>query len=79
MPHDDLKQLGSGLEAPPDVAGLYAKAFADFGSRALWNRRASAHPTIAQALVVADSLRREGNMKARILAEQIEEACRATI
>jgi hypothetical protein len=47
--------------------------------QALWNRTPSDHPTIAQALVVAESLRREGNMKARPLAVQIEEACRAAL
>jgi hypothetical protein len=57
---EELKALGSGQPAPSEVARLYHQAFRDFGAQALWNRRASAAPTIAQALVVAENLRREG-------------------
>jgi hypothetical protein len=46
---------------------------------ALWNRRPSEKPTIAQALVVAESLRREGNLQSRALAYEIERACRAAL
>lgn len=76
---DELKELGAGRPAPADVARLYHLAFREFGTLALWSRRASERPTIAQALVVADSLRREGTMRARPLAAQIEEACRAAL
>jgi hypothetical protein len=55
------------------------EAFRTFGAQALWSRTPSEHPTIAQALVVAESLRREGNMKARPLAAKIEQACRAAL
>ena len=54
------------------VARLYEQAFREFGSQALWSRRASAAPTIAQALVIADALRREGNLRSRALAVEIE-------
>jgi hypothetical protein len=76
---EELKELGAGRTAPDDVARLYHQAFQEFGTLALWSRRASERPTIAQALVVADSLRREGTMRSRPLAARIEEACRAAL
>lgn len=76
---DDLKQFGAGRPAPEEIVRLYHRAFADFGAQSLWSRRPSANPTIAQALVVADALRREGNMATRPLAVCIEEACRAAL
>ncbi len=78
--NDALKDLGAGKAAPADVARLYRQAFTDFGTRALWNYRTDIeHPTITQALMVADSLRVEGNVEARALAVQIELACRAAL
>lgn len=76
---EDLKRRGAGRPAPDDVAALYRLAFEEFGAQSLWNRRPSPHPTIAQALVVAESLRREGSIKSRPLAARIEEACRAAV
>jgi hypothetical protein len=76
---EELKQRGAGRPAPEGVAALYRQAFKEFGAQALWSRMPSKRPTIAQALVVAESLRREGNMKSRPLAAQIEEACRASL
>jgi hypothetical protein len=64
---------------PPDFVGLYRQAFAEYGARALWNKRALENPTKEDALVVARALRIEGNRAARHLAEQIERACRATV
>lgn len=58
---DDLKQAGAGRPAPESVVSLYHRAFQEYGAAALWSRRPSEHPTIAQALVVAESLRREGS------------------
>ncbi|HRE42848.1 MAG TPA: hypothetical protein PKY87_02635 [Terricaulis sp.] len=63
------------LAAPLDA--LYRRAFTEFGALALWNMRAAAQPTPRDALIVADALRRNGNLAARRLAEQIEAACRA--
>ncbi len=74
-----LKDSGAGRLAPDDVACLYGQAFREFGTLALWSRKPSLHPTIAQAVVVAGSLRREGNMASRALAVRIEEACRAAL
>jgi hypothetical protein len=76
---DELKDLGSGRPAPEDVARVYHQAFADFGTRALWNWRELDPPTITQALAIADSLRTEGNREARALAAQIEQACGAAL
>nr|WP_294521008.1 hypothetical protein [uncultured Rhodopila sp.] len=76
---DELKEAGAGRPAPDPVAALYREAFSQFGAMALWNRKPSAHPTIARALAVVESLRREGNMQSRPLAVRIEEACRAAL
>jgi hypothetical protein len=74
---EQLKDLGVGRPAPAEVVRLYQQAFAEFGTLALWNWRNLEHPTITQALAIADSLRVEGNRKARALAVAIEQACRA--
>jgi hypothetical protein len=55
-----------------DLASLYRRAFAEYGARALWNKRELERPTPADALVVARALRVEGDREARRLAEQIE-------
>jgi len=49
-----------------DFASLYRRAFAEFGARALWNKRLIETPTKEDALVVARALRIEGNRAARI-------------
>lgn len=60
-----------------DYRILYRRAFEEFGAMALWNLRRLADPAPEHALVIARALRREGNLSARFLAEQIEAACRA--
>jgi hypothetical protein len=60
-------------------ADLYRRAFADYRACALWNVRQFEDPTVEQALSVARHLRTEGDMEARRLAEQIEEAARASL
>ena len=62
---------------PDDFASLYRRAFEDFGASALWSSRPVLDPTPADALAITRSLRVEGDMGARRLAEQIEQACRA--
>jgi hypothetical protein len=64
---------------PEDLATLYRRAFTEYGTRALWNKRLLEEPTPEDALVVARALRIEGDGEARRLAEQIEQACRAAI
>jgi hypothetical protein len=76
---DELKRLGVGKPAPKEIAALYHQAFNEFGAQSLWSRRPLAHPTIAQALVIAETLRTEGDMKSRPLVRRIEEACRAAL
>ena len=68
--------MPEAVEAPSYVA-LYRQAFADYGTWALWNKRALDHPEPADALVIARALRIEGDLAALRLAEQIEQACRA--
>jgi hypothetical protein len=76
---EKLKELGAGRPASDAIAALYHEAFARFGTQSLWNRSPSTTPTIAQALVIAQCLRREGNMKARPLVARIEEASNAAL
>jgi len=64
---------------PPDFVSLYRRAFEEFGASALWSSKPVSDPTPADALAITDSLRVEGNLKARRLAEQIEQACRAAV
>jgi hypothetical protein len=66
---------------PPDsdFASLYHRAFAEYGAVALWNLREAPDPTPEDALAITRSLRTEGDLTARRLAEQIEQACRASV
>ena len=63
----------------PCFATLYRRAFAEFGTLALWNLRRLETPTPEDALVVARALRIEGNLAARRLAEEMERACHAAV
>jgi hypothetical protein len=76
---DDLKRLASAAPAPANVRALYRDAFRDYGLRALWSSRAADEPTIADALAITESLRVEGGIAGRRLAEQIISACRAAL
>jgi hypothetical protein len=62
-----------------EFASLYRQAFAEYGARALWNKRPLEKPTPEDALVVARVLRIEGDRAARRVAEKIEKACRAPL
>jgi hypothetical protein len=64
---------------PEDFVSLYRRAFAKYGTWALWNLRSFDAPTAEDTLAVARALRIEGDLNARRLAEQIEQACRAVI
>ena len=63
----------------PEFESLYDRAFAAYRARALWSLCEIEHPTVAAALAITRSLRVEGDLNARRLAEQIERACRATL
>jgi hypothetical protein len=71
--------MNTESQQPEDLARLYRRAFAEYGTRALWNKRELERPAPADALVVALALRVEGNREAGQLAEQIERACRAAL
>jgi len=62
-----------------DFVTLYGRAFREYGTQALWNKRNLDAPTPDDALVIARALRIEGDRAARLLAEQIEQACRAAV
>jgi hypothetical protein len=62
-----------------DFVRLYRRAFEEFGASALWSSKPVPDPTPADALAVTQSLRVEGDLKARRLAEEIERACRAAV
>jgi len=79
MTIDDLKRTGTGRPAPEDLRTLYRQAFRDYGLRALWSSRPVAEPTIADILAITESLRVEGGIAGRRLAEQIVTACRAAL
>jgi hypothetical protein len=64
---------------PTDFVSLYRLAFKDFGASALWSSKPVPEPTVADALAITRSLRVEGNLQARRLAERIERACRAAL
>jgi hypothetical protein len=76
---DELKQLGQGRPASAEVAALYRQAFSEYGPSALWSSQPSPSPTLAAALAITESLRVEGDLNARRLAERIEAACRAAL
>jgi hypothetical protein len=69
----DLKKTPTKEE----IVALYRRAFAEYGVRALWNIREFENPTVEDVLAITRQLRIEGDMNARRLAEQIEEAARA--
>jgi hypothetical protein len=76
---DDLKRSGAGRPVSEGLRALYQEAFRDYGLRALWSSRPVAEPTIADILAITESLRVEGGVAGRRLAEQIVTACRAAL
>jgi len=64
---------------PEDIVTLYHRAFEQFGASALWSSKPVPDPSPADALAITYSLRVEGDLAARRLAEQIERAYRATL
>jgi hypothetical protein len=76
--HDSSTKTGSRkTPAKAEIVGLYRRAFARFGVRALWNIRELEDPTVEQVLAITRQLRTEGDTDARRVAERIEEAARA--
>jgi hypothetical protein len=68
---NDTSQLSENLNT------LYRRAFEEFGTSALWSSKPVPDPTPDDALAITRSLRVEGNLEARRLAEQIERICHA--
>jgi len=62
-----------------EFVNLYRRAFEEFGKAALWSSKPVSDPTPEDALAITYSLRVEGDLQARRLAEQIEQACRAAL
>jgi len=62
-----------------DYVRLYERAFADYRAHALWYMRQVENPAPEDALVVARALRVHGDLPARRLAEEIEQACHASV
>jgi len=58
---------------------LYRRAFEEFGASTSWSSRPVPGPTPADALAITRSLRVEGNLHARRLAEELDQACRAAV
>ncbi len=71
--------MSAETEQTKDFVTLYRRAFKDYGCRALWNVRELENPTPQDVLAITRSLRVEGDLKARRLAEQIEKACHAIV
>jgi hypothetical protein len=76
---DEVERRGAHRLASEASRALYRQAFASYGARALWSSRPVESPTIADLLAITESLRVEGDLAARRLAEQIETACRAAL
>ena len=64
---------------PASLMSLYRQTFAEYGTRALWNKRLLEAPTPEDALLVARAYRIEGDREARRLAGEIEQACHAAL
>jgi hypothetical protein len=78
IPSAIIPDMNTEPEPPEDLVSLYRRAFAEYGTRALWNMRPAEDPTPADALAITKALRTHGRMDGRRLAERIEELCRAT-
>ena len=73
----DKSPAAADPPASEELARLYREAFERFGPMALWSSRPVAVPTAGAAMAITRSLRVEGNLDARRLAERIEALCRA--
>jgi hypothetical protein len=71
--------MSTELTQPQDFVSLYRRVFKEYEVSALWSSRPVPNPTCEDALAITWSLRVEGDMNARYLAEQIEKACRAAV
>jgi len=73
------ERMDQATASSADYAILYHRAFAEYKLRALWNVRELMNPTPEEAALITHSLRVEGDLNARTLAEQLERACHAAL
>jgi len=71
--------MSTAAQQTDDFVSLYRRAFQEYGASALWSSRPVSNPTREDALAITRSLRVEGDLKARRLAEEIEKACSAAL
>jgi len=69
--------MNDETQKPEDFGSLYRRAFAEYGTEALWSMRPHDEPSPADALAITRALRTHGGMAGRRLAEQIESLCHA--
>ncbi len=74
---NETEQEIAAAERRARLRALYARAFDEYGTRALWNMRRFEEPEPSDVLAMTRQLRIEGNLSARRLAEQIEMLIRA--
>jgi hypothetical protein len=79
LPIETVKRRGATTPASDDLRALYRQVFDVYGTRALWSSRPVDQPTVADLLAITESLRVEGDLTARRLAEEIEQTCRAAV
>ncbi len=75
--HEAKQDAEVAAERRARLRALYARAFDEYGTRALWNMRRFEKPEPGDVLAMTRQLRIEGNIAARHLAEQIEMLIRA--
>jgi hypothetical protein len=75
----DTADREAATPAPEAVRSLYRLAFKDYGLRALSSSRPVAHPSMADALAITETLRVEGGVSGRRLAERIILPSRAAV
>ncbi len=75
--HGQDEQQETAVPRGERLRALYARAFDEYGTRALWNMRRFEEPEPGDVLAMTRQLRIEGNLAAMRLAEEIEKLVRA--
>ena len=71
--------MSKSAAPPQDFATLYHQAFRDHRNRAPWNVHELEHLTAEDTSSITRHFSEEGDLSARPLADQIEQACRAAL
>lgn len=74
---NETEQETAAVERRARLRALYARAFEEYGTRALWNMRRFEEPELGDVVATTRQLCIEGNLAARRVAEQIEMPIRA--